>query len=189
MACEDDVLAGYGSRATIVRPGKVAGPHDPSDMFTYWVRRAARGGRVALPGDPQQPVQIIDVRDLARLVVQLLTDDRPGAFNAVGPEEPVTLGGLIKTCARVAETQVEVVPVSTDDRPPLFPLVRSNWPTQQRSSTRARSAGMPATPLEVTAADVLVWDRRRGQPPLARGYTDLEESAVLARQDGSAGAG
>ncbi|HET8658206.1 MAG TPA: NAD-dependent epimerase/dehydratase family protein, partial [Micromonosporaceae bacterium] len=44
VACEDDVLARYGDRATIVRPGKVAGPHDPQDTFTYWVRRAARGG-------------------------------------------------------------------------------------------------------------------------------------------------
>ena len=32
VACEDDVLARYGERATIVRPGKVAGPHDPSEM-------------------------------------------------------------------------------------------------------------------------------------------------------------
>jgi nucleoside-diphosphate-sugar epimerase len=96
VACEDDVMARYGSRATIVRPGKVAGPHDPSDMFTYWVRRAARGGRVALPGDPDQPVQVIDVRDLARLVVRLIADDRPGAFHAVGPAEPVMLGGLIR---------------------------------------------------------------------------------------------
>ena len=85
VACEDDVTARYGSRATIVRPGKVAGPHDPQDGLNYWVRRAARGGRVAVPGDPAQPIQIIDVRDLARLVVQLLTDDRPCAFHAVGP--------------------------------------------------------------------------------------------------------
>jgi nucleoside-diphosphate-sugar epimerase len=28
VACEDDVVARYGRRATIVRPGKVAGPHD-----------------------------------------------------------------------------------------------------------------------------------------------------------------
>jgi nucleoside-diphosphate-sugar epimerase len=93
VACEDDVTARYGSRATIVRPGKVAGPHDVQDGLTYWVRHAARGGRVALPGDPEQPVQVIDPRDLARLVVQLLADDRPGAFHAVGPAEPVTLGG------------------------------------------------------------------------------------------------
>jgi nucleoside-diphosphate-sugar epimerase len=188
VACEDDVVARYGPRATLVRPGKVAGPHDPSDVFTYWVRRAARGGRVALPGDPQQPIQVSDSRDLARLVVQLLADDRPGAFHTVGPAEPVTLGGLIETCARVAGTQVEVVPVMSPDKaPPLFPLIRTNWATQQRSPARARAAGMPATPLAVTAADVLAWDRQRGEPPLAHGFSPEEERVLLAQHDDSTG--
>ncbi|WP_030669339.1 NAD-dependent epimerase/dehydratase family protein [Streptomyces rimosus] len=182
VACEDDVTARYGARATIVRPGKVAGPHDSMDTFTYWVRRAARGGRVALPGDPAQPVQVVDSRDLARLVVRLLADDRPGAFQAVGPAEPTTLGGLIETCARAAGTQVEIVPVPSEGAPPMFPLVRPNWPTQQRSAARARRAGLPATPLEVTAADVLAWDRARGEPPLRLGYTPEEERAVIAGQ-------
>jgi nucleoside-diphosphate-sugar epimerase len=180
VACEDDVTARYGSRATIVRPGKVAGPHDWQDGLTYWVRRAARGGRVAVPADPRQPVQVIDARDLARLVVQLLTDGRPGAFHAVGPAEPVTLGGLIETCARAAGTRVEVVRVPAGPATALFPLVRANWATQQRSPARARAAGMPATPLEVTAADVLAWDRQRGEPPLTRGFTPEQERAVLA---------
>ena len=183
VACEDDVMARYGSRATIVRPGKVAGPHDPSDMFTYWVRRAARGGRIALPGDPEQPSQVIDSRDLARLIVQLLADDRSGAFQAVGPAEPVTLGGLIETCARAAGTQVEVVPVppeSAQQAAPFFPLIRDDWVTQQRSSAKARAAGMPATPLEKTAADVLAWDRERGEPPLEVGFTPEQERAILA---------
>jgi 2'-hydroxyisoflavone reductase len=186
VACEDDVLARYGDQATLVRPGKVAGPYDNSDMFTYWVRRAARGGRVALPGDPRQPIQVIDARDLARLVVQLLTDGRAGAFHAVGPAEPVTLGGLIQTCARVAGASVEIVPVPPETAPPLFPLIRPNWLTQQRSPARARAAGMPATPLEVTAADTLAWDRERGEPPLAHGFTPDEERALLAEQGAGA---
>jgi 2'-hydroxyisoflavone reductase len=182
VACEDDVLARYGSRATIVRPGKVAGPHDPSDMFTYWVRRAARGGRVALPGDPEQPVQVIDVRDLARLVVQLVADGRPGAFHAVGPAEPVTLGGLIHACARVAGTSVEIVQVMPAEQAPrFFPLVRTDWTSQLRSAARARAAGMPATPPEVTAADTAAWDRQRGEPALAEGYSEDEEQALLAQ--------
>lgn len=181
VACEDDVVTRYGSRATIVRPGKVAGPHDWQDGLTYWVRRAAQGGRVALPGDPQQPVQIIDSRDLARLVVQLLSDDRPGAFHAVGPAEPVTMGGLIKTCAQVASTNVEIVPVPPSTAPSLFPLIKTNWPSQQRNSARARAAGMPATPLAVTVADVLLWDRERGEPPLTRGFTPEREREVLAQ--------
>jgi 2'-hydroxyisoflavone reductase len=183
VACEDDVVARYGPRATIVRPGKVAGPNDWQNGLTYWVRRADRGGRVALPGDPDQPVQVIDSRDLARLVVQLLADDRPGAFHAVGPAEPVTMGGLIRTCARVAGTQVEVVPVLSEAAPPMFPLIRTDWTGQQRSPARARAAGLPATPLEVTAADVLTWDRQRGEPPLPGGFSSEQERAVLAAHD------
>ena len=184
VACEDDVMARYGARATIVRPGKVAGPHDPQRGLTYWVRRAAEGGRVALPGDPRQPVQIVDSRDLARLVVQLITDGRPGAFHAVGPAMPVTLGGLIETCARVAGTNVEIVPVPPATAPAFFPLIRTNWPSQQRSPARARAAGMTATPLDVTTADVLAWDRERGAPPLGHGFTAEQEQAILAQVDG-----
>jgi nucleoside-diphosphate-sugar epimerase len=183
VACEDEVVARYGERATVVRPGKVAGPHDWQDGLTYWVRRAARGGRVAVPGEVEQPVQIIDSRDLARLVVRLLADDRPGTFQAVGPAEPVTLGALIETCARVAGTQVELVPVPLDLAPQPFPLVTANWPSQQRSQARARAAGMPATPLAVTAADVLAWDRERSEPPLTCGFSPEAEQALLAQRN------
>jgi nucleoside-diphosphate-sugar epimerase len=184
VACEDDVVARYGPRATIVRLGKVAGPHDWQDGLTYWVRRAARGGQVAVPASPGQPVQVIDSRDLARLVVRLLADDRPGAFQAVGPAEPVTLGGLIQACARVAGTRVEIVPVPPETAPQPFPLVKSDWFSQQRSPARARAAGMTATPLEVTVADVLAWDRQRGEPPLERGFPPEQEKALLARRLG-----
>jgi 2'-hydroxyisoflavone reductase len=180
VACEDDVTARYGDRATIVRAGKVAGPHDSQDGLTYYVRHAARGGRMALPADPGQPVQVVDSRDLARLVVRLIEDDRPGAFHAVGPAEPVTLGGLIAVCAQVAGTTVEIVRVPPETAPPFFPLVRPVWATQQRSAARARAAGMPATPLAVTAADVLAWDRARGEPPLTCGFSPAQEAAVLA---------
>jgi 2'-hydroxyisoflavone reductase len=63
----------------------------------------------------------------------------------------------------------------------MFPLVKTDWPTQQRSAARARAAGMPATPLAVTAADVLAWDRERGEPPLTRGFSPEAEQAVLAQ--------
>ncbi|HZM18009.1 MAG TPA: NAD-dependent epimerase/dehydratase family protein, partial [Gaiellaceae bacterium] len=34
--CEDAVWEVYGDRATIVRPGLIVGPHDPTGRFTYW---------------------------------------------------------------------------------------------------------------------------------------------------------
>jgi len=128
-------------------------------------------------------VQVVDSRDLARLVVQLLLDDRPGVFHAVGPAEPTTLGGLVRACARAAGTRVEIVRVFPDAVPPMFPLVRADRTAQQRSPARARAAGMPATPLEVTAADVLAWDRERGEPPLDRGFSAEEERDLLSAAD------
>jgi 2'-hydroxyisoflavone reductase len=183
VACEDDVLATYGQRATIVRPGIVAGPHDPTDRFTWWVRRAARGGRVALPGRAEQPVQVVDSRDLARLVTRLLGDDQPGIYNAVGPAEPTTLAELVRACAAAAGAEVEIVLVRPDAVEPGFPLVLPD-PSRdigfQRSAAKARAAGMPATPLTVTAADVLVWDRERGEPGLATELSPEQEAKLLA---------
>ena len=117
-ACADDAMARNQSRATIVRPGKVAGPTTGQDGLTYWVRRAARLAGWRCLATRISPVQVIDSRDLARLVIRLLTDDRPGAFHAVGSAERVTIGGLIETCARAAGTQVEVVPVPAETAPP-----------------------------------------------------------------------
>ena len=184
VACEDDVRARHGDHATIIRPGVVAGPHDPTDRFTYWVRRAARGGRVAVPGRIDQPVQVVDSRDLARLVGQLLQDDRPGTYNAVGPASPVTLEGLVQTCARAASMSVEVVPVDPTAVEDGFPLVMSDpsWDVMfRRSADRARAVGLTATSLDTTAADVLAWDRERGTPPLAVELSPEREAELLAQ--------
>jgi len=110
VAAEDDC------RRPVRRPGPpscargvVAGPHDgvTGSPGGYAGRPEAAG--VALPARPDQPVQVIDSRDLASLVVRLLVDDRAGAYNAVGPEEPLTFAELIHTCAAAAGPEVEVV--------------------------------------------------------------------------------
>lgn len=183
VACEDDVQARFGERASIVRLGKVAGPHEPQNGLTYYVRRAAAGGRLALPGRPEQPLQLIDSRDAARLMVRLIEDDRGGAFNAVGPAKPITLADMIHTCARAAGAEVEIVPVPEQDaQGTIFPLIRDvrEWNVMQRDPARAVAAGMPQTPFETTVADVLAWDREQGTPPLTVGFTAEEEARVLA---------
>lgn len=182
VACEDVAQDRYGERATIVRPGVVAGPHDPTDRFTYWVRRAARGGRVLLAGSPDAPLQVVDSRDLATLVVTLLADDRPGEFDAVGPAEPVTVAETIQICARAAGREAEVVTVPPEAAGPGLPLVLDDpadyWQFRL-SSAAARAVGMPSTPLSGTAAAVLAWDRDRGEPPLSTGLDPEQESKLL----------
>ena len=167
VACEDDVLARYGKDATIVRPGIVAGPYDPTDRFTYWVRRSAAGGAVAVPGRLEQPVQVVDSRDLARLVTRLLEDNSAGTYNAVGPSEPVTLGELVQACAAAAGASVQLVQVETEAGFPLV-LPDETWDVMfRRSAAAALAVGMPTTPLATTAADTRAWDTERGMPEIA----------------------
>ena len=61
---EAEVRKHFGERSTIVRPGYIVGPRDETDRFTYWPLRVAQGGEMLVPGDGQDPIQIIDGRDL-----------------------------------------------------------------------------------------------------------------------------
>ncbi|MCU1600337.1 MAG: NAD-dependent epimerase/dehydratase family protein [Frankiales bacterium] len=158
VACEDDVLSLHGDRATVVRPGIVAGPHDPTDRFTWWTRQT---GTVEVPGRLEQPVQVVDARDLARLVVLLIEQDLPGTYNAVGPQPAVTLAELARVCG--ADDLVQV------DTKPGFPLVLADetWDVMfRRSAAAALKVGMPTTPLATTAADTRAWDVERGKPEI-----------------------
>src|SRR6476646_7390971 len=61
---EKEVEKWFPGKALIIRPGLIVGPGDQTDRFTYWPVRIDRGGEVIAPGDPSDPVQFIDARDL-----------------------------------------------------------------------------------------------------------------------------
>src|SRR4051794_21892552 len=106
-ACEDVVTHVYADRAFVPRPGLIVGPYDTSGRFGYWPWRLARGGRVLAPGDPRDPVQFIDVRDVGAWIVAGTAGRLAGAFNAVG--DPVPFGTLMDICRQVAGVPAEVV--------------------------------------------------------------------------------
>lgn len=70
VLCEKAATEGMNGRALHVRAGLIVGPYDRSDRFTYWPVRVARGGDILAPGDPDDPTQFIDVRDLGDWTVR-----------------------------------------------------------------------------------------------------------------------
>ncbi len=102
VLCERAVQAAQGERTLIVRPGLIVGPDDPTDRFSYWPLRVARGGRILAPGGPEAPTQLIDVRDLAAWSIRLLEAGTGGTFNATGPAAPIGLGALLAACLAAA---------------------------------------------------------------------------------------
>lgn len=96
--CEQAVQAALPAGATIVRPGYIVGPGDPTDRFTYYPIRASQGGDMIAPGAPADPLQWIDVRDLAEWLVHLVETGTTGTFNAVNP--PAHWGDVLEACVR-----------------------------------------------------------------------------------------
>jgi 2'-hydroxyisoflavone reductase len=97
----------YAERATVVRPGLIVGPHDPTGRFTYWPHRIARGGDVAVPAPAEERVQFIDVRDLAAWLLDLCERRHGGTFNATG--EGVTWAELVEACLEVTGSDAKFV--------------------------------------------------------------------------------
>jgi 2'-hydroxyisoflavone reductase len=93
--CEQLVQEAFPGKATIVRPGLIVGPGDLSDRFTYWPWRIEKGGEILAPGNFDDPVQWIDVRDLTQWMVRLAENGTMGVFNAVGPSTPTGIGGML----------------------------------------------------------------------------------------------
>ena len=194
-ACEQAVEAALPGRATVVRPGYIVGPEDRTDRFTYWPVRYARGGEMLAPGAPADPLQVIDVRDLAEWMVLLVERKVFGTFNAVGPEKPWTMGGLMETCRRVtrAKTQVTWVPAAFLEAqgekldgevlPIWMPPVDKTAGAHLRSNAAAVKAGLRFRPVDVTVRDTLAWwnaqpEDRRAKP--RTGLTPEREQQLLA---------
>src|SRR5205085_4452750 len=112
--CEDVVDEVFGARALIVRPGLIVGPHDPTYRFTYWVDRIARGGDVLAPEPRDNAVQLIDVRDLAAWLVRCAEERLAGAYNAIGPAEPLTMEGLLEACRHATGSGAQLHWVSAE---------------------------------------------------------------------------
>ncbi len=110
--CEAEVREILDERATVIRPGLVVGPHDPTGRFTYWPHRIARGGDVVAPAPPERAVQFVDVRDVAAWILDLCEARQGGTYNAVN--EGVPWGELLETCREVARSDARFVWVPDD---------------------------------------------------------------------------
>lgn len=153
--CERVIEEEVPGRALIVRPGLIAGPYDSSQRFSWWVARVAQGGEVLAPGRPEDPVQVIDARDLAAWVLAMTERREAGTFNALGPEGVLTMGELLETCREAAGSNAAFTWVSGEFleehevRVPLWPGL--GWV----DNARARARGLTFRPLAETVLDIL----------------------------------
>ena len=192
--CEQYSAAAFKDRISIVRPGYIVGPLDPTDRFTYWPVRVARGGEMLAPGTPGDPIQVIDVRDLAAFMMTLVEARTNGTFNAVSAPGAFTMGGLITASQHAspkAGTKVTWVNedfIAAHSKPeelnlPIWAPMKGEYAGASLTSIEpSRKAGLRSRDLGVTVRDTLAWfqslpEERRAK--LRSGLDPVREADTL----------
>ncbi len=168
VLCEREARKAFGDHTLIVRPGLIVGPGDNTDRFTYWPVRIDRGGEVLAPGDPENGVMFIDVRDLAEWYIRLIENGNTGSYNALGPQAPLTFAEFLYGCRAVTNANVSFTWVDTNfllDRelrpyrefPCWMPAEGDRLGFQRFDLSKPLAAGLTYRPLAVTAFDTLEW--------------------------------
>jgi nucleoside-diphosphate-sugar epimerase len=185
----EDVIPG---RALIIRPGLIVGPHDPTNRFTYWPRRVARGGEVLAPDRPDRAAQFIDARDLADWIVRMVEAGATGVYNATGPAERLAMGHLLDVCNAagggsatftwVPERFLLDAAIGPWIELPLWVPETEGAGFSSVSITKALAAGLTFRPLDVTVRDTLAWDVGRPAGTEYRAGLDAEKERETLRR-------
>ncbi len=183
-ACERLAEQHFPGATTIVRPGYIVGPEDPTDRFTYWPVRYQRGGEMLWPGKPEDSLQIIDVRDLGEWMVRLVEARAFGAFNACGPTKPWSMGALLAACKELIPKETTPVWVSAEflakrgeagegQLPIWAPQSGDTIGYHTYSNGKALAAGLKCRDPKTTTRDTLEWF---GTLPPARTETSRDNT-------------
>ena len=197
---EQETEKWFPGKSLIIRPGLIVGPRDETDRFTYWPVRIDRGGEVLAPGNPSDPVQFIDGRDLAEWTVRMAENRETGIYNATGPAKELGIGGMldgIKTAlnsnATFAWTDAEFLKQQKVEAWSDMPVWAGDELGMSRANiSRALAKGLTFRPLGDTARDALAWfkaQKPERQAKMRAGLTPEREAEVLValhKQDGTA---
>jgi 2'-hydroxyisoflavone reductase len=192
--CERAAQTAFPERCIVVRPGLIVGPGDSSDRFTYWPVRIHRGGEILAPGNPTDPVQFIDCRDLGEWYVRLVENNAVGVYNGVGPASPMSIAEMLygiraTTGGELSFTWVDAGFLKQHEveewgeMTVWVPPVGEYAGFSSSSIARAKQAGLSFRPLATTAVDTLAYwsslpEERRAKP--RAGLDPEKERAVLA---------
>lgn len=166
--CEQAVEHAFPGRALLIRPGLIVGPHDPTDRFTYWPHRIARGGEVLAPGNANSLVQFVDVRDLVEWTLHMVEAKHTGVFNATGPAYALTMERLLDECRKVSRSDARLTWIEEKflldagvgawiEMPLWVPEKEDAFGFMQINCARAIGAGLVFRPVPDTIRDTLAW--------------------------------
>lgn len=153
-------------RTLIIRPTYMVGPADKTNRFIHWPIRLSQGGKTLVPGKTGDPVQYIDVRDVADWMIRLIEAKTAGVFNAVGPAESQDMYTFVEKASAAFDVDTELIQIDDYDFlkankiPYLIPWILpegNNWGSARVSNRHAIDKGLNFRPLTDTLRDTYDW--------------------------------
>jgi 2'-hydroxyisoflavone reductase len=164
---EEETIKAFGKdRSIIVRPTYMMGPGDKTDRFIYWPVRLSKGGEMLIPGKAEDPVQYIDVRDVAQFMIHLAENNLTGTFNTAGPEKAQGIHRFAEVIRPTFENDISYMYIEDYDflrkneLPYLIPWImptRNNYGTARINNNKALKNGLKCRDLKQSIRDTLTW--------------------------------
>jgi 2'-hydroxyisoflavone reductase len=188
---EEETKKWFPEKSLIIRPGLIVGPRDETDRFTYWPVRIDRGGEVLAPGNPSDPVQFIDGRDLAEWTIRMVEKQETGIYNATGPAKELGIGGMLDAIKTALNSNATFAWANADFLKQQKIEAWSDMPVwagdelgmARTNISRAMAKDLSFRPLADTARDTLAWfkaQKPERQAKLRAGLAAEREKEVLA---------
>lgn len=191
------VLSRFDGHALLARAGLILGPYENVGRLPWWLRRIARSGKFLAPGPADQPLQYVDVRDLADFLLLAADRNLAGAVNTVSETGHTTMGRLLAACVSVTGSgavpawatpqQIAAAGLQPWTELPIWlPPDGEDAGLHRGNVTAARAAGLTCRPVEQTVADTWSWMQDEGEPPPpperpTPGLDPAREAAALAQ--------
>lgn len=178
-------------RTIVVRPTYIMGPADRTDRFTYWPVRLSHGGEVLVPGGGRDPVQYIDVRDVAGWMIRLIENRTVGTFNAVGPSSATGMHAFVYGAHAAFSSAASFVMIPDYDfltehgvglAIPWIMPTGDNAGSALVSNRLGIENGLTFTPLAESARDILDWWHSDAVPEERRTGMVSGPRSLMARE-------
>jgi 2'-hydroxyisoflavone reductase len=168
----------FGEKITIVRPGPIKGDRDDTPDLLAWLIRSQNGGQHIGPGDGNDPVELVDVKDVARFMMLAIDRTLYGTFNLTG--KPMSFREFLDGCNTRMRSDAQFVWIPQDflhqhglETDFTLGLFAGNFPfwrpvgakpgLYQVSSEKAFRAGWQTRAFQETALDCLTYFRSLGE--------------------------
>jgi 2'-hydroxyisoflavone reductase len=191
---EQETIKAFGKeRSIIIRPTYMFGPGDKTDRFIHWPIRLAKEGEILVPGKKDDPVQYVDVRDVAEFMIRLAEQKNYGTYNAVGPTNKESMYDFVNKAKGTFDVENDLVYIDDYDflkENKIYYIVpwimqdKYNYGSARINNSLAKENGLVFRDLKTSIKETHDWWYSDNLTDERRAKFEQRKGSILVREKG-----